>query len=126
MAQRHFAPEDPVGRRIHFGGAESKNPWITIVGVVDDVRSERIEYRPLRQASNLSLSLVLKTDGDPRQVGPALAREVRAADPDQPTFGVKTMDAIVASATASRRFATQLLGAFAALALLLARSGSTG
>jgi predicted permease len=133
LARRHFPGEDPIGRRIHFGGAQSKNPWITIVGVVDDVRNERIEdqprpmlYRPLRQASNLSMSLVLKTVGDPRQLGPALAREVRAADPDQPTFGVKTMDAIVAAATAPRRFATQLLGAFASLALLLAAIGIYG
>jgi putative ABC transport system permease protein len=133
MGQRYFAGEDPVGRRIHFGGARSDNPWITIVGVVDDVKYERIEdqprpmfYRPLRQASTLSLSLVLKTDGDPRQLGLALAREVRAADPDQPTFGVKTMDEIVAAAAASRRFATQLLGAFAALALLLAAIGIYG
>jgi predicted permease len=133
MAERYFAGEDPVGRRLHFGGARSDNPWITIVGVVDDVKYEKIEdqprpmfYRPLRQASNLSLSLVLKTDADPRQLGLALAREVRAADPDQPTFGVKTMDQIVASAGASRRFATQLLGAFAALALLLAAIGIYG
>jgi predicted permease len=133
MARRYFAGGDPVGRRIHFGGARSDNPWITIVGVVDDVKYERIEdqprpvlYRPLRQASNLSLSLVLKTDADPRQLGLALAREVRAADPDQPTFGVKTMDEIVAAAAASRRFATQLLGAFAALALLLAAIGIYG
>jgi predicted permease len=133
MARRYFPGEDPIGRRLHFGGAQANNPWITIVGVVDDVRNERVEdqprpmfYRPLRQASNLSLSLVLKTDGDPRQLGPALAREVRAADPDQPTFGVKTMDAIVASATAPQRFATELLGAFAALALLLAAIGIYG
>ena len=133
MAQRYFGGGDPVGRRVHFGGARSDNPWITIVGVVDDVKYERIEdqprpmlYRPLRQASNLSLSLVLKTDADPRQLGLALAREVRAADPDQPTFGVKTMDEIVAAAAASRRFATQLLGAFAALALLLAAIGIYG
>ena len=133
MARRHFPGEDPIGRRIHFGGAQAKNPWMTIIGVVDDVRSERIEeqprpmlYRPLRQASNLSLSLVLKTDSDPRQLSAALAREVRAADRDQPTFGVKTMDAIVASATAPRRFATELLGGFAALALLLAAVGIYG
>ncbi len=133
MARRYWPTEDPIGRRIHFGGAQSTSPWMTVVGVVDDVRGERIEdlprpmfYRPLRQASSLSLVLVLKTNADSRQLGPALAREVRAADPDQPTFGVKTMDAIVAAATAPRRFATQLLGAFAALALLLAAIGIYG
>jgi len=133
MARRYWPHEDPIGRRVHFGGPQSKSPWMTVVGVVDDVKGERIEdepppmlYRPLRQASNLLLSLVLKTEGDPRQVGAALAREVRAADPDQPTYGVKTMDDIVTAATASRRFATELLGIFAALALVLAAVGIYG
>jgi predicted permease len=133
MARRYWPNDDPIGRRIHFGGAQSKSPWMTVIGVVDDVRGERIEdlprpmfYRSLRQASSLLLALVLKTDADPEQLGPALAREVRAADPDQPTFGVKTMEAIVAAATAPRRFAMQLLGTFAALALLLAAIGIYG
>jgi putative ABC transport system permease protein len=133
MARRYWPGEDPVGRRVHFGGPQSKNPWITIVGIVNDVRNERPEdparptmYRPLRQASNLSLSLVLKTSGDPRMLGYALAREVRAADPDQPTYGVRPLEYLVATAMASRRFTTQLLGGFAMLALVLAAVGIYG
>ena len=133
MARRFWPGEDPLGRRFHFGGPNAKNPWMTVIGVVGDIRPERIEeepqpmmYRPLRQASGLALAIVLKTDAGPAALGQALAREVRAADPDQPTYGVKTMDSIVATATASRRFATQLLGTFAIIALFLAAIGIYG
>jgi putative ABC transport system permease protein len=124
---------DPIGRRLRFGGPQGRNPWMTVVGVVGDVRMDRLEdparptlYRPLRQSSGLSLSIVLKTGSDPRALAQPLAAAVRAVDPDQPTYGVRTMEEIVAAATASRRFSTQLLGGFAALALLLAAVGIYG
>jgi putative ABC transport system permease protein len=133
LAERAWPNEDPIGRRLHFGGPQGRNPWMTVVGVVKDVRTERLEdaarpmlYRPLRQASNLALSVVLKTEADPRTLGSALAAQVRAVDRDLPTYGIRTMDELVARATASRRFSTQLLGAFACLALLLAAVGIYG
>jgi ABC-type antimicrobial peptide transport system permease subunit len=100
---------------------------------VNDVRSERPEdpprptlFRPLRQASGLTMSLVLKTAADPQSLAGPLAAEVRAVDPDQPTYGVRTMEEQVRVATASRRFSTELLGAFAILALALAAVGIYG
>ena len=133
LAQIAWPNEEPIGRRLHFGGPQGRNPWMTVVGVVKDVRTERLEdrarpmlYRPLRQASNLALSLVLKTEADPGTLGNALAAQVRAVDPDQPTYGIRTMDDLVGKATASRRFSTQLLGGFALLALLLAAVGIYG
>jgi putative ABC transport system permease protein len=134
LAHRGWPGQDPIGRRLHFGGPQAtRNPWMTIVGVVNDVRTERLEdtprpllYRPMKQSTSLQLSLVLKTEADPRFLATALAREVRAVDPDQPTYGIRTMDDIVRYATASRRFSTQLLGAFAILALVLAAVGIYG
>jgi putative ABC transport system permease protein len=133
LAQRGWPGQDPIGRRMHLGGPQSKNPWMTVVGVVNDVRTERLEdqprplvYRPLKQVTNLSLSIVLKTDGDPQSLAQSLAAQVRAVDPDQPTYGVRTMEELVQYATASRRFSTQLLGAFAVLALALAAIGIYG
>src|SRR3954463_5489995 len=133
LARRGWPNQDPIGRRIHFGGPQAKQPWMTVVGVVNDVPPERLEdkakpmlYRPLRQASSLALSVVLKTSADPRTLGTALAAQVRAVDPDQPTYGIRTMDDLVRRATASRRFSTQLLGAFALLALVLAAVGIYG
>jgi putative ABC transport system permease protein len=133
MARRYWPGEDPIGRRLHFGGAQAKNPWMTVVGVVSDIRTERVEelprptmYRPLRQSSGLSLSLVLRTSGNPATLGTALAKQVRAVDRDQPTYGVRPMTDLVETALASRRFTTQLLAAFAAVALTLAAVGIYG
>jgi ABC-type antimicrobial peptide transport system permease subunit len=106
---------------------------MTVVGIVNDVRTERLEdaarplmYQPMKQATNLNLSLVLKTDAAPETLAAPLAGAVRAVDPDQPTYGVRTMEEIVSYATASRRFSMQLLGAFAILALALAAVGIYG
>jgi putative ABC transport system permease protein len=133
LARRTWPGQDAVGRRLRIGGPQSRNPWTTVIGVVNDVRSERPEdpprptlFRPLRQASGLTMSLVLKTAADPQSLAGPLAAEVRAVDPDQPTYGVRTMEEQVRVATASRRFSTELLGAFAILALALAAVGIYG
>ena len=133
IAKRSWPGQDPIGKRLHLGGPQAKNPWMTVVGVVDDMRNRRLEedpkpniYRPLKQSSNLAVSLVLKTRNDPDSLRAALASEVRAVDPDLPTYGVRPMEELIATATASRRFSTQLLTAFAVLALLLAAVGIYG
>ncbi|HET7618515.1 MAG TPA: ABC transporter permease [Vicinamibacterales bacterium] len=132
-ARQYWPGQDPVGRRFHFGGPNARAPWLTVIGVVDDARAERPEvppsptvYRSLRQVSGLSLSLVLETAADPAALAPAVARAVRASDPELPVFGVRSMKGIIEAATASRRFSTQLIGAFALLALLLAALGIYG
>ncbi len=132
-SRKYFAGQDPVGRRLYFGRARSQPPWITIVGVVGNVLSESLEigprpmiYRPLTQASNLLMGLVVRTSGDPARLAVPLDRVVRSVDPDLPTFAVRPMAEVQAAGTASRRFAIQLLGAFAVLALLLAAIGIYG
>ena len=132
-ARRYFPGEDPIGRRLHFGPARPDPRWMTIVGVVGNVLSENLEvgprptvYRTLTQASTLSMGLVIRASGDLKSLGVPLARAVRAVDPDQPTFAVRTMSDVEAAGTASRRFAIRLVGGFAALALLLAAIGIYG
>ena len=133
IAKRSWPGQDPIGKRLHLGGPQAKNPWMTVVGVVDDMRNRRLEedpkptiYRPLKQSSNLAVALVLKTHNDPDALRAALANEVRAVDPDLPTYGVRPMEELIDTATASRRFSTQLLTAFAVLALVLAAVGIYG
>jgi predicted permease len=141
FARQLFAGENPIGRRIAPGTGRPADAtvqapppnWLTIVGVVRDVKSARLEaipaplmYRALWQASNLSLTLAVRTKNDPAMLSESIRREVRAVDPNEPVFGVRTMDAVVASAMAERRFTMLLLALFATTALALSAIGIYG
>jgi predicted permease len=131
--RRLFNGQDPVGRRLYFGRPRPDAQWMTIVGVVGNVLNDSLEagprptiYQPLTQVSSLSMAVAVRTSGDPQSLATALPRAVRSVDPDQPTFAVRTMQAVEAAGTASRRFAIQLVGGFAILALMLAALGVYG
>jgi putative ABC transport system permease protein len=132
-ARRYFPGQNPIGRRLHFGGPRPNPQWSTIVGVVGDVLTENLEaapaamvYRPLAQASGLSMGLAIRTSGDPKQLAGLIGRTVRVVDPDLPAFSVRTMGEILSAGIAFRRFAITLVGGFALLALLLAAIGLYG
>jgi len=133
MARRFFTGVDPVGQRIHFGGPSSTARWMTVVGVVGNVLGSALDaptqpafYRPIAQASSLSMAIVLRAQGDVARLKDPLARVVRDSDPDLPVYAVRTMDEIEANAAASWRFSMRLLGGFALLALVLAAIGIYG
>jgi len=141
FARQFFAVEDAIGRRLLPGGRGRPNGpqqpppanWLTIIGIVRDVKSARVEagpapllYRSVLQTSNLNLTLVVRTRTDPSMLAEPIRREVRAVDPNEPVFSVRTMDAVVASALAQRRFTMLLLALFAATALALSAIGIYG
>jgi putative ABC transport system permease protein len=125
MARRHFPGEDPVGRQIGFEGLA------TIVGVVADAAQRgpleeipALLYEPVAQIDHLPMMhLVVRAAGDPLAIASAVREQVRAVDPDQPIFNVKTMEEKLAVTIAPRRFSMILLAAFAGLALVLAIVG---
>ena len=138
---RQFLPgEDPIGRRFIFGGGGGQRPsaaatqnWQTIVGIVRDVKSAGLDvapapqlYRSIDQVSNLAMSLVVRTKNDPAALAESIRREVRAVDPNEPVFSVRTMDAVVSAALAERRFTMLLLALFALTALALSAIGIYG
>jgi predicted permease len=132
-ARTYFAGSDPIGRRLHFGRPRPQPTWLTIVGVVGNVLTDNLEaearpmvYRPLAQASSLSMGIVVRANTGPERLGVPLAQAVRRVDADQPTFAVRTMEQVVSDGMSSRRFAIQVVGAFAVLALLLAAIGIYG
>ena len=101
--------------------------WMTIVGVVRHVKHygvdqpSRVEtYVPVAQNTPSVGALVLKTSLDPAGLTGAVRAAVASVDPEVPIFGSRPLIGIVEDATAQRRLAVLLMGAFAALALLLA------
>jgi len=133
FASKYFPGESPLGKRIRPGGPASTAPWLTIVGVVSDVRTVSLElptvpqlYRCLWQASNLSIAMVARTSGDPATFEASIRAAVRSVDADLPLFAVQPMTSILSSALAERRFAMTLIAVFAAFALVLSAVGIYG
>jgi predicted permease len=137
LARRYWHDEDPVGQQIRLTSGQSANkatnPWRTIVGVTGDIKSDGFEaasapylYFPAYQSPSYSSVVYLRTAADPGTLGDTIRREVQAIDPSVPVFAVRTMDEVIAKYLASRRFALELLGVFAGVALLLASIGIYG
>jgi len=128
LARRHFPRTNPLGRRVRLG-----NVSMEIVGVVGDVKmygldkpTEPAIYAPQAQWPSAVMCLVVRTQGDPAAWTGAVHRQVLELDPDQPVSQVRTLDEVLAECTLIRRFATALLGVFAALAVVLAVVGIYG
>jgi putative ABC transport system permease protein len=137
MAKEFWPGRDAVGGTLKMFGRDS--PWVTVVGVVKDVRSAGVEqkvpatmYFPHAQAQRSAyvapsgMNLVVRTSGEPTAVAAAVRSAVRAVEPSAPVSRVRTMEDVVAGSMASRRFSTLLLTSFAALALVLAAIGIYG
>jgi putative ABC transport system permease protein len=130
MAERYWT-ENPIGSRIQLFG--SSGPWVTVVGVVGDVRQVTPDQpaRPELYLSSLrrpgqEMSFIARTDGPPERFATALTKAIQEVDPEQPVFGVMPMEQLLANATAERRFSLFLLLLFAGLALVLSSVGIYG
>src|SRR5439155_27196010 len=94
VAHRYFSNENPIGKQLRVGSAESRNPLLTIVGVVGDVRNplalgpQLTIYRLYLQNQNPTGDLVIRTALDPKSIIPQLRREIRALDSNIPDIGV--------------------------------------
>jgi putative ABC transport system permease protein len=134
FARQYYPGEEVIGRRIRW--ASGDGTWMTIVGVVADVRGLSLDqsevpavHAPHAQEVNpwrRWMDVALRTEGDPRALASALRREILALDPNVPVAKVRTMDDVLAASLADRRFNLVLLGSFAAIALLLAVAGIYG
>jgi putative ABC transport system permease protein len=136
FASRFFPNENPVGQHLRFRPA---NPWMTIVGIVGDVRGFGLDkqpnseiYLPYQQQSFLPynplphMHLVVRTASDPNGIAAAVLGSVRELDKDLPLPKARTMETVLAASIAERRSNMLLLGVFAVIALILAGVGIYG
>ena len=132
---REYLPgQEILGRRIRW--ASGDGTWITIVGVVADVRGLSLDqaevpavHMPYGQEINAWrrwMDVGIRAESHATALAPMLRREVLAIDRNVPVARVRTMDDVLASSVAERRFNLLLLGAFAGIALVLAAAGTYG
>jgi putative ABC transport system permease protein len=133
VARRYWKDESPIGRRINVG-----NNLRVIIGVVGDVRFRGLErnnepqvYCSWKQPNMVGpiyapKDLAIRTAGDPMLLAAAMRRIIHAADTSQPVINVRPLEDIVEAGTASRRVQLGVLGAFGAIAFLLAAVGIHG
>jgi putative ABC transport system permease protein len=133
MARRFWPNEDALGKRFKYGGLQNQGPLITVVGVVADMRRTGFDapvryesFRPHTQRVTGSLTLVVRTAGDPLTMVAPIRAQFRSIDPEQPVFEIASMDQLLSSMVAQRRFSMALLGTFAGLALALGVVGVYG
>ncbi|HEV2864468.1 MAG TPA: ABC transporter permease [Pyrinomonadaceae bacterium] len=135
LARRFFpgadAPRGAVGKRISFQSPDG--PWMQIVGVAGDGKywtigeaPQSFVYSPLAQSYSQSLTLVARTEGDPRPYIQAIREEVRKLDANLPLYDAKTLEEHIGVSLYAPRVAAALLAGFGLLALLLAAVGVYG
>jgi predicted permease len=132
-ARQEFPNQDPIGKHIQLGGRHDDRPWMTIVGIVGDVRQYGLDQAPriaayIAQAQDLSFgySLVARTTLDPLHMEQAVRAAFMSVDKTLPVYRVQPLETIVSSTLAERTFTLALLGLFGLLALTLAAVGIYG
>jgi predicted permease len=133
FAKKFWPKQDAVGKRIVMGGMSEHPNWITIVGVVGDVRHFGLDidpkpemYVPFAQDPYFTTIYVVRSNQDPRSLLPTIRREIQAIDSAVPLANLRTFEDVIADSVAPRRLSVVLLGVFAGVAVLLASVGIYG
>ncbi len=135
FARQAWPGEDPIGKRVRRVRAGQTFPWMTVVGVVKDVKEDLFNYRinrpvwyvPYAQVENsFPVNLVVRARLDPTSLTAAVRDAIRRVDPDQPVSNIMTMNANLSGVLVTERFGAILMGTLAISGLLLASIGLYG
>ncbi len=136
LARQAWPGEDPIGKRVKRGRPHQTNfAWLTVVGVVGDIKEDRFNFRINRpawylphaqQEINAPMNLVVRASNDPAGLTAAIRDRIRSIDPDLPISGVMTVKDHLADLLITERFSAVLMGGLAALGLTLAAFGLYG
>jgi putative ABC transport system permease protein len=133
LAQRYWPGQSPLGRRIKVGTYDSENPWMTVIGVVGDVKYEWTDlgppaelYRPYRQSPRDYCTFVLRSNGNPMALAAAARGQIASIDPDQPIFDVKPMDRVIMETIMGIAYVAVMMAVIGVMALILSSAGIFG
>ena len=133
LARRYFAGSNPLGEHIKVGEMDSPRPWMTIVGVVDDVHYSWINkddvptlYGPFRQAPPYYTTILLRTAGKPSQQIAAARQQIVEVDPDLPLYNIKPMDTVITDSIVGIAYVAVMMAVLGVIALVLASVGVFG
>ena len=134
FARRYWPNEDPVGKRIRLGGADSNNPVLTVIGVVGRVKMESLSggtdyvqgYFSSLQLPFNGMTAVVKSSVEPASLTAAVSSQIASLDPNQPFYNIRTMEQIRDESVATEKLNLMLLILFASVALVLALVGIYG
>ena len=132
MAQQLWPNEDPIGKHVTIHMKREDVPS-EVIGIVGDVKHAGLDgevrptaYWPHPELAFAFMTLVVRADGDPMALAPAIRDVVRSLDKDQPVVDMSSMEGLLSMSLARARFSTVMLGVFAGMALLLAIIGIYG
>jgi predicted permease len=133
LARHLWAEENPLGRQFRSGGEDSDHAWMTVIGVVADLRRQERErppgpqaFRPFSQQPSRGMNLVVAADLDPNSLSATVRRAIAEIDPSVPVSGVTPLRQILDRHLTPREFQLGLAATFAAVALTLAGVGVFG
>jgi len=133
LARLEFPGIDPIGRRMKSGSIDEQHPWVTIVGVVKDIRQYQLPqrmgpaiYYPQPMFPTRTQTLVIRTAGDPLAFVPALRRVMKSMDSDVPLYRIQSLEQVVNRSLWRQQLQGRVLVIFAGMALLLAAVGLYG
>jgi putative ABC transport system permease protein len=138
VARRAWGDQDPIGKRVTLEDQPKPRDWLTVVGVVDDVKQQNLAekapipavYQPLTQVSRsfflFQMAYVVRANGNLAALPGLMRSRFREVDPNQPIQLMAPMGELVSATTAQPRFYSRMLGSFSVIALLLASLGIYG
>ena len=131
--QLYWKGKSPIGQHIKMGAPDSKQPWMTVVGVVGDMvhnpydrEPRRAVYIPYQQAPAQWMDIGVRTAGNPLLVASAVTAAIHAVDPEQPVTEMRTMEKAIHNAGIGLQYVEIFMGVFGVLALVLSAIGVYG
>jgi putative ABC transport system permease protein len=133
LAREFFPGENPMGKKIKVGKDDADSPWMTVVGLVNDVHYSWIVkkdiptiYRSYRQTPPYYTTLVIRTTGDPLKFISAAREQIRGLDPNLPLYNVKPMDKVITESIVGLAYVATMMAVLGIIALVLASVGVFG